>query len=149
MSDDKDDEVGYGKPPKRNRFKKGQSGNPKGRPKGTRNFSTDLKDTLNMPVRINADGKPETVSTQRATLLRLREIALKGDIRSIEGLVELAQRYNDEQVDTGKAGSLGRDDTEILAALKQSIAESMSKDDSADPAPETTNDNDAEESDNG
>lgn len=28
-----DDEVGYGKPPKKNQFKKGKSGNPKGRPK--------------------------------------------------------------------------------------------------------------------
>ena len=29
--------VGYGKPPKRTRFKKGHSGNPKGRKKGSRN----------------------------------------------------------------------------------------------------------------
>ena len=31
-------EVGYGKPPKHTRFKPGQSGNSKGRPKGVRNF---------------------------------------------------------------------------------------------------------------
>ena len=30
-------DVGYGKPPKHGRFKPGQSGNPKGRPKGSRN----------------------------------------------------------------------------------------------------------------
>ena len=36
-SDDEDYEVGYGKPPKDSRFKLGQSGNPNGRPKGSRN----------------------------------------------------------------------------------------------------------------
>jgi hypothetical protein len=32
--------VGYGKPPVQTRFRKGQSGNPKGRGKGSRNFAT-------------------------------------------------------------------------------------------------------------
>ena len=42
----RDHDAGYGKPPRHSRFKKGQSGNPKGRPRGSRNFSTDLKATL-------------------------------------------------------------------------------------------------------
>ena len=41
-----DHDGGYGKPPRHSQFKKGQSGNSKGRPKGSRNFSTDLKETL-------------------------------------------------------------------------------------------------------
>ena len=35
-------EVGYGKPPKETRFRKGQSGNPKGRPKGAKNKAPAL-----------------------------------------------------------------------------------------------------------
>ena len=37
MSNDDDDYVGYGRPPKKHRFKPGQSGNPAGRQKGSRN----------------------------------------------------------------------------------------------------------------
>jgi hypothetical protein len=32
-----DDAVGYGRPPKATRFRKGESGNPRGRPKGSKN----------------------------------------------------------------------------------------------------------------
>jgi hypothetical protein len=42
--------VGYGKPPVHTRFKKGQSGNPNGRHKGSKNFSTTLEETLQEKV---------------------------------------------------------------------------------------------------
>src|SRR5262245_11040533 len=63
-----DYDVGYGKPPVQSRFKRGQSGNPKGRPKGARNFSTDVKATLKAPVKVTRDGRPRKVSTQEAAL---------------------------------------------------------------------------------
>lgn len=43
------DEIGYKKPPRHTRFRKGQSGNPKGRPKGTQNLKTDLAEELSEP----------------------------------------------------------------------------------------------------
>ncbi len=54
--------VGYGKPPKGSRFKKGRSGNPKGRPKTHRNFKTDFTTALKAPVRVTEDGKARTIS---------------------------------------------------------------------------------------
>ena len=65
----RDQDAGYGKPHRHSRFKKGQSGNPKGRPKGGRNFSTDVKATLEEPIRVTHHGKAQTVSTQHAALL--------------------------------------------------------------------------------
>jgi hypothetical protein len=91
-----DYETGYCRPPKNTRFKPGQSGNPTGRRKGTNNFATDVKKSLKTPVEIMRDGKPRKISTQEAGLMRLREKALKGDSRSLDRLIELAQRYNNE-----------------------------------------------------
>ena len=61
-----DHDAGYGKPPRHSRFKKGQSGNPKGRPRGGRNFSTDVKATLEEPIPspITARLKPYRPSMQ-------------------------------------------------------------------------------------
>jgi Family of unknown function (DUF5681) len=87
---DKSDKVGYGRPPVHSRFKPGQSGNPRGRPKGTLNFTTDLKRILQAPVTLNDGRKTRRVTTQEAALLRLAEKALKGDPRALEKLVSLS-----------------------------------------------------------
>ena len=44
-------EIGYGKPPRHAGFKKGQSGNPRGRPPGAKNLTMLLNDALNEPSR--------------------------------------------------------------------------------------------------
>lgn len=91
-----DYEVGYCKPPKHGQFKPGQSGNPRGRPKGSKNFKTDLLEVLKMPVQVGENGRKRKISSQRAGLLRLREKALAGDARALDKLLELARSYNDE-----------------------------------------------------
>jgi hypothetical protein len=91
MSRDDNDEMGYGKPPKKGMFKKGQSGNPKGRPKGVRNFQTELQNVLCSKVTVTVAGKPKSVSVVEAALMRLREKALKGDQRALEIVLGYAQ----------------------------------------------------------
>lgn len=109
-----DEEVGYGKPPKATRFKKGQSGNPKGRPRGSRNFSTDVRATLDQPVQLKIRGRNKTVPTQQAALLRLREKALSGDGRALDRLLELARTYNDEDLSDATTVVLPSEDQAIL-----------------------------------
>ena len=47
-----DDEVGYGKPPKSGRFKKGISGNPSGRPKKPLDFDSTLMRAINTRAKV-------------------------------------------------------------------------------------------------
>ena len=117
MSDDKPYEVGYGKPPKHTQFGKGQSGNRKGRPKGSRNFNTELNDVLDERMTITHKGKPEKVSARMAALLRLREKALsKGELPALDRFLSLALAQNDEQQSTSQ-NILGSRDQEIMERL--------------------------------
>ena len=156
MSND-DYEVGYGKPPKHTQFTKNRSGNPKGRPRGRRNFSTDVKDTLREPVRLNKGGKRKTVSTQLATLLQLRKKALSGDARALDRMIELARTYNDEEI-AEEAAKLSLTDDEVLAAHNERVLRRAGKaqpddyDDARDDAAQGTdaaqeNDNPPQEDD--
>ena len=77
-----DYEVGYGKPPKGTQFKPGQSGNPRGRPKGTKNLKTDLMEELREKIVIREGDRPQKVSKQRAMVKSVVNRAIKGDPRS-------------------------------------------------------------------
>ena len=73
MPDDEkpDYKVGYKKPPLHTRFQKGQSGNPRGRPRGSKNFSTLLTEALNEPVVVTEDGRRRTISQRELGLKQL------------------------------------------------------------------------------
>lgn len=91
MADDY--EVGFKKPPKHTQYKKGQSGNPNGRPKGTRNFKTDLREELDGKIRVQEGPQGLVISKQQAVIKRLLESALKGNMRAIQILTGLIPKY--------------------------------------------------------
>jgi len=80
--------VGRGKPPVDTRFKKGQSGNPSGRPKGAKSFSALLKRRLNRPTVVEEQGQQRTITMKEAIVEQLVQRALAGDIRMMEMLRE-------------------------------------------------------------
>ena len=120
MADKSDKGVGYRRPPLHSRFEPGQSGNPRGRPKGSLNFTTDLKSTLMAQVALNDGGKPRRVTTQKAALLRLREKALKGDVRALDKLLSYAMAMSGSSVEDA-AKSPSADDQTILETFRQQI----------------------------
>lgn len=112
MSDGKDYEVGYGKPPTHTRFEKGRSGNPRGRPKGARNLETDLAEELGERIRIREAGRERPVSKQRAMIKALVAKALKGDTRAAMALFALAPKP--EKTKVAADAEVGQTDLEIL-----------------------------------
>lgn len=83
-----DYEVGFGRPPKARQFRKGQSGNPRGRPRGAKNFSSIMQEELQQPVLVRENGKQKSMSKLRAIAKQLVNRAAAGDHRAIRTLIE-------------------------------------------------------------
>ncbi len=79
--------VGYGKPPAHSRFKKGTSGNPRGRPKGRLDFATVLLKTLREKVVINENGRRTIITKLEASVKQLVNKAAAGDLRALSHLI--------------------------------------------------------------
>ena len=123
MSDTKnrDDAVGYGKPPKSGQFRKGQSGNPKGRPKGSLDYKTYVKQMLATRVTINEGGCRKRVSSLQATLMRLAEKSLNGDMKAIEKVLSLAGEMAIELEARRESRALSQNDEQILKRYRASV----------------------------
>ncbi len=74
-----DNTVGRGHPPRHTRFAKGSSGNPKGRPKGSKNLSTIIMEAARDKVSANIGGKQRKISKLQATAMQLATKAAGGD----------------------------------------------------------------------
>ena len=72
-------EVGYGKPPKKSQFKPGQSGNPKGRSKKTKDLQKLFERELSKTLRVSENGRPTTVTIREAFVKSVINAALKGE----------------------------------------------------------------------
>jgi hypothetical protein len=85
-------EVGYGNPPRETRFRKGRSGNPRGRPRGSRNFASLMEEALAEPVIITENGRRKKATKLQAIAKQLVNKAAQGDHRSIQLLMAFTER---------------------------------------------------------
>lgn len=118
-----DEQIGYGKPPKSGQFKPGQSGNPKGRPKGRKGINTIIDDVFRKKVSLREGGKVKKISQVEALFRRLMNDALKGDPKATDQALKLLQMMNNmrEQSafgDDGTTPDLAAD----LEAIEQMLA---------------------------
>jgi hypothetical protein len=95
QSDDKPNSaVGYQRPPVNRQFKPGQSGNPRGRPKGSKNFPTMFAEAMSRPVTVrDKKGKIRTLSKQELMVEVMVNKALAGDPKAFAMVVQFADKF--------------------------------------------------------
>lgn len=92
--DPKDYKVGKGKPPKHTQFKPGQSGNPKGRPKGSKNVHHVLSKILGEKITITDSGKKMEVDKFEAALRVMVNKSYVGGPASLKLLFDTWQNFS-------------------------------------------------------
>ena len=87
--EENDYEVGYGKPPRHTRFELGRSGNPRGRPGGSKNLSTLLREALKERVIVVENGRRRKITKRQAIITQLVNRSAKADLKAIQILLGL------------------------------------------------------------
>jgi hypothetical protein len=116
-------DVGHGKPPKHSQFQKGKSGNPTGRPKGSKSASTLAKEMFLKPVTVTVNGKPTKMPVIAALFARMLAAAMNGDLKAIKLALDTYAKYGDI-ADPSTIGGLmaGQKPFELTAEEYNSIA---------------------------
>jgi hypothetical protein len=83
VTDNISPDVGYGTPPKHTQFQKGQSGNPKGRPKGSKNVATLLEAVGRESIIVNENGRRRRITKKQAALTQLVNKSASGDLKAL------------------------------------------------------------------
>lgn len=125
-------EVGYGKPPRATRFQRGTSGNPKGRPRGSKNLASIVLRESRQKVRINGPQGSRPVTKLEAAVMQLSNKSAQGDLRASRELFALVQRSEEAVVSNGRSLSL----TELDHPVLESIRRRMSRTTNDEPDPE-------------
>ena len=107
--------VGNCRPPKAHQFRPGQSGNPRGRPKGARSIGAILKSIMAKRVWVTENGRRHTVSRLELICLRLVSDASRGEARATKQLLEFIDRYGDRSESVARSEEISAEDREILA----------------------------------
>jgi hypothetical protein len=114
-----DYEVGYGKPPCHTRFVKGQSGNPRGRPPGSKNFTTLLREALNEPVIVTDNGGRRKVSKRQAIITQLVNRSAAADFRAIKILLDIVRDLERQTEPTApETSAFSEADEKVLEQLR-------------------------------
>jgi len=116
-----DYEVGYGRPPRHSRFQKGQSGNPKGRPRQRRNLRTVLDEALQATSPATLKRRPLRMKCIDALVRSTVYDALKGDPKAFTNLMIMMRQTGamGEAAEPAAETDLTAEDKKILERFLQ------------------------------
>lgn len=97
------------------RFAPGDGRKRPGRPKGAKSLATIYRETGKMPVALDMGGRKRKISTAEGVVLKLRELALKGDQRAAERLLDKIEALDPVEVRPDLTAQLVTEDAELLA----------------------------------
>lgn len=129
----KDYEVGYGRPPKKSQFQKGQSGNPSGRPKEPTTFIDSFNKVLSKDVKVIKDGKEERITGLAAVCQKYLNSILGGEYKFIKLFIDKIAKdvdikkylYPDDEEEA--AGPPSEAVQEIKSIIKLALKEKLAK----------------------
>lgn len=130
---DRDYPVGYGRPPKASQFKPGQSGNPKGRPKGIKNISTYIDRELKSKVIVTENGVRKRISKAEAIAKQVVNKGIAGDLKTLPILNAGGHVRLDAQLsDPSSAALASREDESVIRNIILRIRQSQSSNENSD-----------------
>ena len=113
----------YGNPPKKYQFKKGQSGNPKGRPRKKPQTSTtladDLRSELSEEIMVKKNGETKRVTKQSALISSIATSAINGGSSQQRLLVQILSMSGMDKDNAIDAKELQRYDEALLLELQK------------------------------
>jgi hypothetical protein len=110
--------VGRGRPPRHTQFRKGQSGNPKGRPRGAKNFGTLLNQALDEKVELTVRGKRRKVSKREVIIAQLVGHSAKADWRALKLLLDMVSDVERRAGVSTEPAALSDADREALQFIR-------------------------------
>jgi Family of unknown function (DUF5681) len=111
--------VGYGKPPRHSRFEPGQSGNPRGRPPGSKNLSSLLKKALDEPVIVVENNRRRRIAKREAIVKQFVNQSAKGDLKATQLLLSILRDLEGRaEPGSADADKITEADQQIIARIK-------------------------------
>jgi hypothetical protein len=137
VADNGNYEVGFTRPPKHSRFMKGKSGNPRGRPKGSKNLATMFEKVGRERITVIENGHSRNLTKKEAIVLKLTNKSVSGDLKAIRDLLHFSQIY--EASEQSAAPVSHESDKAVMTSILKRIRQSKTVNPETQSKPEETN----------